>query len=214
MDSARPPWIPRPRRQPWRGTAASLRPRNNRAETSARRAYANPTPAANARAARTPRNPLLPSPEIVVISLRRAGSVCSPRSRWQPQLCPRRALTNGSEDLLPLCAGSAPPSTRDCRHQSALRQIRLLPRSRWHPRGTASSLIGPRHRARRPSLPKPIYLINFACYNLADELKVCAFPDTPPHSKNPSSVLVPGRRQESTPFPPSPQMLLSSPCPS
>ncbi|KAL5648612.1 hypothetical protein ACJX0J_039421, partial [Zea mays] len=108
---------------------------------------------------------------IVVISLRRAGSVCSPRSRWQPQLCPRRALTNGSEDLLPLCAGSAPPSTRDCRHQSALRQIRLLPRSRWHPRGTASSLIGPRHRARRPSLPKPIYLINFACYNLADELK-------------------------------------------
>jgi hypothetical protein len=50
-------------------------PRNNRAETSARRPYANPTPAANARAARTPRNPLLPPPEIVVISLRSAGSV-------------------------------------------------------------------------------------------------------------------------------------------
>ena len=33
-----------------------------------------------------------------------------------------------------------------------------------------------------------------------------------PHSKNPSSVLVPGRRQESTPFPPSPQMLLPSRC--
>jgi hypothetical protein len=49
MDSARPPRIPRPHSQPWHGTAASLRLRNNRAETPTRRALANPTPAANAR---------------------------------------------------------------------------------------------------------------------------------------------------------------------
>jgi hypothetical protein len=69
------------------------------------------------------------------------SSVCTapdpsaPPSRWQPQLCPRRALTHGSEDLLPLYTGSAPPSARDCHHQSALRRIRPLPHSRWRPRG-------------------------------------------------------------------------------
>jgi hypothetical protein len=151
-----------------------------------------------------------------VISLRRAGSVCSPCSRWQPQLCPRRALTNGSEDLLPLCVGSAPPSARDCRHQSALRRIRPLPRSRWRPRGTASSLIGPATVLVVRLCLKVLVpgLIDFACYNLADELKVCAFPDTLPHSKNSSSVLVPGRHQESTPFPPSlPSKVVALPLP-
>jgi|UniRef100_A0A804M3C4 hypothetical protein len=70
--------LPTPAEQPRRNLRAPCLREPHPSRKRPRRAYANPTPAANVRAARTPRNPLLPPPEIAVISLRRAGSVCSP----------------------------------------------------------------------------------------------------------------------------------------
>jgi hypothetical protein len=167
MDSARPPQIPRPRSQPWRGTAASLRPRNNRGDTPARRALANPTPTANARGT-TAEIPPRVVPSVRTLTDCNRGDATAARAAFDAavdaDVVPRLSAHHYNQ-LLHLLAvvdrsSFPPPPPPPPRHRA--------PYLRPHAPGRSAALRGP-HDANLPR-PRPHLRCISGENNIAEEV--------------------------------------------